>query len=56
MMFSISVNFFILSRFFMGNAELAIWPTLILARFWAKVAEAILAGCNISKACKEVCV
>ena len=41
-------KFLVFPRFFARNAELAIWPTLIFARFWAKVAEAVLAGCNIS--------
>jgi hypothetical protein len=36
-------NFFIIFPIFLGNAELAIWATLIFARFWAKVAEAVLA-------------
>ena len=40
----------------MGNAELAIWPTLIFARFWAKVAEAVLARRTISYKHVKKCV
>ena len=40
----------------MGNAELAVWPTLILIHFWAKVAGSILARLIIKKVSKEVCV